>query len=327
MFVDTFLARAQELGIAEWTAIAFYPRGVDQPDVREVFGTAAQDLDARMRDAALLNLAGSFSNAALRAPFARSILFDIDPGLFQIWASEWGMGVGEHDVHVTLGQHLGAADCPIPLCGVEWQTTWPAVHLPSWPEVTSRGDCYTTVTQWWSEESARLGDEVYDCSKRNSFIEVLDLPRRTAACLELAANIHPVETNEIDLFRSHGWRVVPPEVAARTPQQFRSYVQHSRGEFGCAKPGFVKGRTGWLSDRSVCYLASGRPCVLQDTSASRHLPRSPALQFFSTVEEAAEALAAVEADYHTAAREARRLAAELFSTDVVLPPILRLAGL
>lgn len=326
MFVDTFLARAKELGIAEWTAIAFYPKGVERPDVREMFGIAAEDLDARMRDAVLLNLVGSL-NAALRAPFARSILFDLDPGLFQIWASEWGMGVGQHDVHLTIGQHLGAADCPIPLCGVEWYKTWPAVHLPSWPEATSTGDRYTTVTQWWSPESAWLGDDLYDCSKRNSFIQVLDLPRRTTACLELAANIHPVESHEIDLFASHGWRLVQPEVAARTPQQYHSYIQASRGEFGCAKPGYVKGRTGWLSDRSVCYLASGRPCILQDTAASEHLPRTDALQFFSTLEEAASALAAAEANYHTATRQARRLAAELFSTDVILPPILRLAGL
>jgi hypothetical protein len=183
------------------------------------------------------------------------------------------------------------------------------------------------VTQWWSPESASLGDELYDCSKRNSFIAFVDLPTRTTARLELAANIHPAETDEIELFTSHGWRVVQPEVVARTPEQYRSYVRRSRGEFGCAKPAYVKGRTGWFSDRSVCYLASGRPCILQDTGASAHLPRTAALRFFSTVEEAADALAATEADYPSASRDARRLAAEVFGTDAVLPPILRLAGL
>jgi hypothetical protein len=278
-----------------------------------------------MRDAVLLNLVGSL-NAALRAPFARSILFDLDPGLFQIWASRWGMGVGEHDVHLTIGRHLGAADCPIPLCGVDWHTTWPAVHLPSWPAAAGAGDRYSTVTQWWSPESASLGDDLYDCSKRNSFIAFVDLPRRTTARLELAANIHPVESEEIELFTSHGWRVVQPEIVARTPQLYRRYIQGSRGEFGCAKPAYVKGRTGWFSDRSVCYLASGRPCVLQDTAASAHLPRTDALRFFSTVEEAADALAATESNYSAAARDARRLAAAVFSTDMVLPRILRLAG-
>jgi hypothetical protein len=325
-FVETFLARAHELGIAAWTAVAVYPHGVDRSEEREVFGVAAPDLDARMCDAVLLNLAGSL-DTALRAPFARSILFDLDPGLFQIWASQWGMGVGEHDVHLTIGQHLGAADCPIPLGGVEWHKTWPAVHLPSWPATRSRGDRYTTVTQWWSPESASLGEDLYDCSKRNSFIEFLDVPRRTAACLELAANIHPADGEEIDLFASHGWRIVQAEAAVRTPQQYRGYIQGSRGEFACAKPAFVKARTGWLSDRSVCYLASGRPCILQDTAASAHLPRSTGLRFFSTLEQAADALDATEADYPKAARDARQLAADVFSTDALLPPILRLAGL
>jgi hypothetical protein len=325
MFIDTFLGRVQALGIGDWTAIAFYPEGVEAPWRRDLFGAAGQELDSRMRDAALLNLAGSF-NSALRAPFARSILFDLDPGLFQIWAAQWGMGVGEHDLYLTIGQHLGAADCPIPMCGVEWYKTWPAVHLASWPVAIGGGECYTTVTQWWSQESATLDGELYDCSKRHSFIEMLNLPQRTTVCLELAANIHPAEEAEMELFASEGWRLVQPEVVARTPQQYFSYVQRSRGEFGCAKPAYVKGRTGWLSDRSVCYLASGRPCVLQDTAAARHLPKSIALQFFRTVGEATDAFAAVEADYHLASRHARQLATEVFSTDVLLPPILRLAG-
>jgi len=324
-FIETFLLRAEELGIAGWVALAFYPDGVGAPDHRQVHGMDARELDARCRDGLLLNLTGSL-NEALRAPFARTILFDIDPGLFQIWASQWGMGVGRHDVHLTIGQHLGAPDCPIPLCGVEWVKTWPAVHLPSWPVVDRPGEAYTTVTQWWSPESATFEGELYECSKREGFARVLDLPRRVPAPLELAANIHPVERDEIALFTSHGWRLVAPEAEVGTPQQFRRYVQRSRGEFSCAKPAYVKGRTGWLSDRSVCYLASGLPCVLEDTRAAAHLPSSLALQFFSNEREAAEALLAVERDFPRARREARALAEELFSTHVLLPQILRAAG-
>jgi hypothetical protein len=119
---------------------------------------------------------------------------------------------------------------------------------------------------------------------------------------------------------------VAPEVEVRTPQQFQEYVRRSRGEFSCAKPAYVKGRTGWLSDRSVCYLASGLPCVLEDTRAAAHLPSSLALQFFSSEAAAAEALVAVEAEFPRARREARRLAEELFSTDVLLPRILQTVG-
>src|SRR5262245_54541703 len=226
-FIDTFLAYARELGVGEWTALAFYPHGVDRRDRRIVHGMDAAELDARSRDAVLLNLVGSL-DPALRQPFARTILFDLDPGFFQIWASQWGMGVGEHDVHLTIGQHLGAPDSPIPLCGVEWKKTWPAVHLPSWPRMHAAGRAYTTVTQWWAQESEGIEQEEFGYSKRESFVEFLDLPRRTTAPLELAANIHPVERDEYELFASHGWRIVAPEVEAKTPQLYQRYVQDSR---------------------------------------------------------------------------------------------------
>lgn len=325
MFIETFLQRAAELNIAAWTTLAFYPSGVKNPDDRHLYGEAG-DLDVLSRDALLLNLVGSL-NSALRQPFARSILFDLDPGLFQIWASQWHMGVGEHDLHLTIGMHLGQPDCPIPTCGVEWHKVWPSVHLPSWPMSSTPGRAYTTVTQWWSPESALLGDEVYECSKRPSFVQVLDLPRHTKARLELAANIHQSEESERELFISHGWGLVSPEAELDTPQQYQRYIQASRGEFGCAKPAYVKGRTGWLSDRSVCYLASGRPCILQDTAASHHIAPSNGLQFFSTLDEAAACLARAESDYPQACRDARRIAEEVFATDVQLPKILALAGM
>lgn len=324
-FVENFLQRASELGIGSQVAVAFYPLGVREPAHRIVHGMDAHELDERSRDAVLLNLAGSL-NAALRQPFARTILFDIDPGLFQIWASEWGMGVGAHDVHLTIGQHLGEPDSPIPLGGVNWLKTWPAVHLPSWPRVEAPGPAYTTVTQWWSPESATLDGELFECAKRNSFVRVLDLPRMVTVPLELAANIHPVELDERRLFTSHGWRLVEPEHDVRTPQLFQQYVQRSRGEFSCAKPAFVKGRTGWISDRTVCYLASGLPCVLEETGAAPHLPDTGALRFFSTIDEAADLLTAVERDYPHVRDEARRLAEDVFATSTILPRILDSAG-
>jgi hypothetical protein len=189
------------------------------------------------------------------------------------------------------------------------------------------GRAYTTVTQWWSQDSAWIEQEEFGYSKRESFVEFLDLPRRTTAPLELAANIHPVERNEYELFASHGWRIVAPEVEAKTPQLYQRYVQGSRGEFGCAKPGYVKGQTGWLSDRTVCYLASGRPCVVQDTAASRHLPDTCGLRFVSTVEDAAAHLNDIEREYAKASAEARLLAEEVFATSVQLPELLRMSGL
>jgi hypothetical protein len=325
-FIEQFFAHATTFGVRDRVVLAFFPSGTEHPAHRIVHGMPAQELDARTRDGVLLNMVGSLA-PALRAGFRRTVLFDLDPGPFQIWASQWDMGIGAHDLHLTIGQNLGAADSPVPLFGVDWKKTWPAVHVASWPAQPSSGTAYTTITQWWCEEAAYLGDDCYDCNKRNGFIAFVDLPRHTPIPLELAANVHPVEREDIELFTGCGWRLVPPEVLAATPNQYREYIQRSRGEFSCAKPAYVKARSGWISDRSVCYLASGRPCVLQDTGAAKLLPPSRGLRVFSSVPEAAEALAMSERDYAAASREARQLAHDVFSTRVVLPRLLSLCGL
>ena len=125
---------------------------------------------------------------------------------------------------------------------------------------------------------------------------------------------------------TNGWRVVHPAQVAGTPEGYRRYVQGSRGEFSCAKPAYVRTRPGWVSDRTLCYLASGRPAVVQDTGAAAHLPAGPGLRFFSGLEDAIDVLRAVETDYASASRAARRLAEDVFSTSVVLPGVLRAAG-
>ena len=135
--------------------------------------------------------------ASLRGRFARTALFDIDPGQFQLWARDYDLGVGGHDAYLTIGQNLGAPDSPVPLGGVPWQRVWPAVHLPAWPEQPASGAArYTTVTQWWSEGCTVLGGEMFEGHKRTSFLRVLDLPRHVPVQLELAANIHPEETED-----------------------------------------------------------------------------------------------------------------------------------
>ena len=325
LFRETFLDSARRLGVADHVVLMEFPEGYDHPDRRIIHGMPAAELAARCRDGVLLNLAESVPKH-IRPEFGRTVLMDIDPGPFQIWGRQWDFGIGTHDVHVTIGQHLGAADSPVPLGDVVWHKVWPTVHLPSWPVQPPPGRCFTTVTQWWSQEYAFLDGETFDCNKRTSFIEFVDLPGRTRASLELAANIHPTETQDLALLATKGWAVCAPESVVRTPEQYRDYVQTSRGEFSCAKPAYVKARSGWVSDRTICYLASGRPAVVQDTGAAMHLPETAGLQFFRTIDEAAAALDRVEADYARAAREARELAHSVFSTAVVLPRILVLAG-
>jgi hypothetical protein len=327
--IDRFWRNVEELGVREHVVLAYFAEG-DPDDPRglpDIQGMSASEFQAQARDSVLLNMAGGVI-PMLREGFGRTALFDIDPGAFQLWAREWDMGLTSHDVCVTIGMNLGEPDSPVPLDGVPWRRIWPIVHLPSWPvqPPPQPGARYTTVTQWWNDHYAFLDGDVYDCNKRSGFMPIVALPERVGFELELAANLHPGETADRTLLASHGWRLVEPDDVAGTGAAFRRYVQGSRGECSATKPAYVKSRAGWISDRTVCYLASGRPCVVEDTGAAAHLPEGPGLRFFTTVDDAVEGLRAVEANYAAASRAARALAEEVFASRVVLPHLLEVIG-
>jgi len=153
----------------------------------------------------------------LRARFGRTVLFDVDPGPFQLWARQYELGVGTHDGYLTIGQNLGAPDCPVPLDDVPWQRVWPTVHLPVWPDQGTRdGERYTTVTQWWNGTWVTLGEETLDGNKRAGFLAIglfLALNRR-----ELAAE--PLESIAIILRLAEG-KMTELELASWIRQNVR----------------------------------------------------------------------------------------------------------
>jgi hypothetical protein len=327
-FVESFRRQVAAAGIADRVTTVCYPDGgpQDPPGRAEQVGLSPQALRDRARDGVLLNVAHSVPRP-YRDGFARTVLFDVDPGPFQIWARAHDLGVGSHDAYVTIGRNLGAPDSPVPLGDVPWQRVWPAVHLPSWPDVgATPGGRWTTVTQWWTGTWVVLDGEVLDGNKRTGFVALGDLPSRAGVPVELAANVHPGETEDRAWLAAHGWQLADPAVVAGSADAFRRYVQGSRGELSCAKPAYVRTRPGWISDRTVCYLASGRPCVVEDTGAAAHLRACDGLRFFRSADEAVAALRAIESDYAAASRAARAIAEEVFATRVVLPQLLAAAG-
>jgi len=326
--IETFFARADRFGIRERAIVLYAPAGRDAETGEFIGSPAGRALAAAIRDGVLLNLSNSIPRQ-FRDEFACTVLYDIDPGMVQLWAQQWDMGVGNHDLYITIGQSIGTPACAVPTCGVTWHTVWPAVYLPAWPKQERPGERYTTITQWWNGNKGYdlIDGELYEHNKRTSFLEVLDLPRHVGLELELAANITAGEIEDREALERHGWRLVQPHEVAGTPWTYRDYIQHSRGEFSCAKPSVVKASPGWISDRTICYLASGRPCVVQAAGADRHVPENLGLQFFSAREEAVEALIRIEREYPRACIEARALAEELFSTRVVIPQILGVIGL
>jgi hypothetical protein len=156
-------------------------------------------------------------------------------------------------------------------------------------------------------------------NKDQEFLKILSLPARTAVPLELAIS------GPMDLLRGHGWCCRDALSVSHTPGAYRDYVRASRGEFSVAKHTYVRTNCGWFSDRSECYLAAGRPVVVQDTGFSTHLPTGTGLLAYRTLDEAQASLATVVQNYPRHARAARELARAHFATDVVLPPLLERA--
>jgi hypothetical protein len=263
---------------------------------------------------------------AMLARFRRTALVDIDPGLLQTWISGGQLEVAPHDVYFTTGATVGTPDAAFPDCDLPWQRIAPAVSLDDWPMTNGeRPGPFTTVSSWWGDEWYSFGANVFENNKRISFLAFREVAEHTEQPLELAANTGPKDEPDMDLMRASGWRVRHALDVASDPDTYRAYVRGSRGEFSCAKPSCMYLRNGWVSDRTLCYLASGRPAVVQDTGPNPQLDGGEGLLRFTTVPEAAAALDAVAADYEHHRRAARALAEEHFDARRVCERILTLA--
>lgn len=254
--------------------------------------------------------------------FRRTALVDIDPGLLQLWWSQGNLRVNRHDVYFSIGEHLEGT---VP--GVAWTHSPPAVSLDLWPyRFDPSARAFTTVTSWYSNTWVTLLDgSTIDTNKRLTYLDYADLARRTDQLLELATALGPGEETDRTLMEGSGWTMRPAAEVAGTPEGYRAYIQRSRGELGLAKPAYVLLGNAWLSDRTVCYLATGKPAVVQDTGASSYLPVGRGLLKFSSVDEAVAALAEVDADYAGHCRDARELAETYFSATEVVTRMLRRA--
>ena len=158
-----------------------------------------------------------------------------------------------------------------------------------------------------------------DGNKDREFVRFIDLPSRTPSQFELAIN------GPQRLLREHGWSTVDAMGVSRSLWDYRDFIQRSRAEFGVAKHAYVANRSGWFSDRTECYLAAGRPAIVQDTGWSAHLPHGTGLIPFSSADEAVEALARVSADWSAHARRASEIAREHFDAAVILPRLIEVA--
>lgn len=301
--------------------------GRDESELAEVAASAD----------ALFDISGHLGPGRLRSAPRRSVYVDLDPGFTQAWHADSGVEftVDGYDRYLTVGQNIGQPGCPVPTGGIEWLPTLPPVLLDEWPPTPPPGEPlrFTTVATWRSPYGALVIDGREMSLKHHQFRRFAELPERVEGVeLELALDIHPGDAADLELLRGHGWRLVEPREAAATPAAFRDYVGRSAAEFSVAQGVYVEAATGWFSDRTAAYLASGRPAVVQDTGCgalfrSVETQGRPGAVTFDDLDAAVAGIEAVRDGYEEHAAAARGFAERHLDSDRVLARVLERLGI
>jgi hypothetical protein len=288
-----------------------------------------QVLERARRSAVLINVMGFLSNPELLAAAPRRVFLDIDPGFGQMWRDlGWADLFAGHDDFITIGLNVGRPNCGVPTLGMKWVTTPQPVVLEHWPaRAPVAGGAFTSVLSWRGPFGPiEYKGKVYGL-RVHAFRQFIELPRLVPRRFELALDIHPNETRDLALLDSNQWVRVNPSDVASDPWAYREYIAASAAEFMVAKHLYVETAGGWISDRSICYLASGRPVLAQDTGIRDLYPAGEGLLTFSTLEEARAGAEEICSDYGRHARAARALAESCFDSDKVLSHLLEKLGI
>jgi hypothetical protein len=290
-----------------------------QSGTRRTIGLSYDDI-AGMGADVLVNISGLLRDRELVDAIPRRLFLDLDPVFVQIWHAQGAdVGLSGHTHYATVG--CGLTDPPVPL-DRDWIATAPPVVLDAWPVAdVLEFDAFTTVGNWRSYGSVAWNGIVYG-QKAHAVRRLLELPRLSSQRLLPALAVHPGEEADLAALSAHRWELADPSEVASTPREYARFVAGSKGELCLAKAGYVDSGSGWFSDRSVCYLASGRPVVAQDTGFSRFLPTGEGLVSFRSAREAARAIEQVCSDYKRHRKAARALAEEHFESDAVLTRLL-----
>jgi hypothetical protein len=279
---------------------------------------------------ALINLCGSTRLRDEHMACPVRIMVDTDPVYEQIKYAKADPAARAYlDAHThffTYGENVGGPGWIVPLCGVPWKPTRPPVVLDLWPVAEGQPDCFSTIATWENKgKNIEFEGESYVWSKHVNFMRFLDLPRQTKQCFTMAM-LPP--TAEVEaLVAGKGWKLVDPRPVSASLDAYRNFIQGSRGEFTVAKDIYVRPKSGWFSDRSVCYLASGRPVVTMATEFSRFYPVGEGLLQYTDDASALAAIAAINGDYARHAKAARSVAAEFFASNRVVGAMMDEAGL
>jgi hypothetical protein len=290
--------------------------GLSRNALREVAGNT--DL--------LIDISGHVTTDFVLDAVRRRAYLDQDPVYTQLWRAEYGKGLSfdRYDVFFTVGLNIGTPFSHIPDCGIDWKPTLPPVVLDLWNvnDVPIGGEPFTTVASWGGYADLCYRGEWYR-SKYDEFRRFSALPRRSAQAFEVLLKDFRDDDEGVGMLRDGGWHVRRSEVTSDL-LAYRDYIAASRAEIGISKGAYVKGRSGWFSDRTAAYLASARPALAQSTGFERILPAGKGLIPFDTLDAAVAAVQRVNADYPGQCKAARALAEQFFDYRKVLPSMIEI---
>lgn len=293
---------------------------------RTIGGSLEELTDTASSADMLVNISGHLTIDTLKTRFRKRVFIDLDPGYTQFWHAQ-GLAddrLRDHHFHFTVGENIGLPFCAIPAGDILWRPLRQPVVLDEWPVVESAATPirFTTIASWRGPLGrVQHGDTMFGV-KAHEFRKFASLPSRTAHRFEIALDADPADRGDVELLRGHGWTVVDPVSVACDPNAFRAYVQRSSAECSVAQGIYVETESGWFSDRTVRYLASGKPALVQDTGWSRNLPAGRGVIPFRTLDEAVSGAERIAADYVDQARAARVMAEEFFDSSIVLAPLI-----
>jgi hypothetical protein len=277
----------------------------------------------------LLNVMGFCTDEELLAAARWRVFLDTDPGFGQMWHA---LGLADlftgHDAFLTIGERIGAPDCSVPTCGLRWETTRQPVVLAEWPTAPAPPGVLTfgSIATWRGAYAPiEYGGRRYGL-RAHEFRRFANLPRVTGRPFELALDIHPSDAADRQLLEEGGFKLRDPGVVTATLDGYRDYVRGAWAELMVAKEMYVASRSGWFSERSACYLASGRPVLAQDTGLDGLIPTGEGVLTFTDLDEAVDGVEAIARDWPRHARAARELAGAYFDSDLVLGRLLDVVG-
>lgn len=298
---------------------------------RKLYGATQAEVDRWCTDCDLFfNISGIIPMRENYMKTKFKLFIDTDP----VWTMVKGANIPAdyayylaHDAHFTVGCNLPSGKTPVPLLDIDWKPTVFPVVLDKWEPLLTPGTHYTTIGSWDTKDrEVFIMGEKYSWRKSLEYEKILDMPKRAPQGAKFELSYSNMRPDEVRDYESHGWMITDALDTSRDFIQYRDMIRNSRGEFTVAKDLNIRIRSGWFSDRAICYLAAGRPVLNQDTGFDAYLPVGEGLFSWRTQDDVLSAVAAIESDYDKHCRAARRIAEEHFDSDKVLAKMLKDAG-